>query len=216
MRSKKIEAYKQTLRLSEGQKEILIGVLLGDGHLETQNHERTYRLKIEHAYWQEKYTLWLYEKFKEWVLTPPQEKQHVVFDRIYREHWFSTISHGAFRFYAQQFYKDKHKVLPRQIERWLTPLVLAVWFMDDGSIKSKHHRALILNTQSFSKAENLILIKILENKFGVQTHLRPQRNLWQLYINSSTVEKFVELIDPYILPSMRYKLGMLGNTLPKL
>ena len=111
MRSNKIEAYKNTLKLSDEQKEILIGVLLGDGHLETQNHGRTYRLKIEHALYQEEYTLWLYEKFKAWVLTPPQEKRHTVFSQMYREHWFSTISHGAFRFYAQQFYR-KHKVLP--------------------------------------------------------------------------------------------------------
>src|SRR3989344_422832 len=213
MRSNKIEAYKKTLQLTDEQREILIGVLLGDGHLETQNNGRTYRLKIEHACWQDVYTLWLYEKFKAWVLTPPQEKQHTVFGKIYKEHWFSTISHGAFRFYANQFYRDKHKILPRQIERWLTPLVLAIWFMDDGSIKSDRHRALILNTQSFTKLENLKLIEIFNKKFGIQCQLRPQRNLWQIYINGSTIRKFVELITQYILPSMRYKLGKLGNTI---
>ena len=39
MRSKEIEVYKQKLRLSDYQKEILVGLLLGDGHLETQNKE---------------------------------------------------------------------------------------------------------------------------------------------------------------------------------
>ncbi len=210
MRSNEIEAYKKSLKLSDEQREVLIGVLLGDGHLETQNHGRTYRLKIEHAFWQKEYTLWLYEKFKAWVLTPPQEKKHVVFGRTYREDWFSTVSHGAFRFYAKQFYQG-HKILPRQIERWLTPRVLTVWFMDDGSIKSDRHYALILNTQSFTKAENLKLIEIFGKKFGIQSQLRPQRKLWQIYINASTVGKFVEIIQPYVLPSMRYKLGKLGN-----
>lgn len=214
MRSNEIEAYKKTLQLlSDEQREILIGLLLGDGHLETQNHGRTYRLKIEHALYQEEYTLWLYEKFKAWVLNPPKEKKHIVFGRTYREHWFSTVSHGAFRFYAQQFYQEGRKILPRQIERWLTPLALAVWFMDDGSIKSNRHRALILNTQNFTKDENLRLTDILQRKFGVQAQLRPQRKLWQIYLNGSTVEKFVDIVKPYILPSMRHKLGKLGNTI---
>ena len=85
--------------------------------------------------------------------------------------------------------------------------------MDDGSIKSSRHRALILNTQGFTKAENLKLIEILQRKFGIQAQLRPQRKLWQIYLNGSTIERFVEIIKPYMLPSMWYKLGKLGNTI---
>jgi len=213
MRSNLIEAYKQRLQLTDEQREVLVGVLLGDGHLETQNNGRTYRLKIEHTHWQEAYTNWLYEIFKDWVLTPPKEKQHTVFGRTYREHAFSTVSHGSLRFYAQQFYQGRKKVLPQQIGKLLSPFVLAVWFMDDGSIKSDRNRALIINTQSFTKAENERLVKILKEKFEVEATLRPQRNLFQLYIGGKTVARFVELISPFVLPSMRYKLGKVGNTI---
>ena len=211
MRSNEIESYKKTLTLSDHQREVLIGTILGDGHLETQNQGRTYRLKIEHIAWQKEYTDWLYEIFKEWVLTPPQEKIQIIEKLPRKKYWFSTISHGAFRFYAQQFYKEKRKILPKLMSKWLSPLVMAVWFMDDGSIKSKHHRALILNTQCFTKEENLKLIEMIQKKFGIEMSLRPQRNLYQLYIGSGSVQKFVDLIQPYVLPSMRYKLGMLGN-----
>ena len=47
MRSRAIEAYKTTLRLTDVQREIVVGVLLGDAHLETQDRGRSYRLKIE-------------------------------------------------------------------------------------------------------------------------------------------------------------------------
>src|SRR3989344_6680836 len=130
MRTKQIELYKEKLKLSDYQKEVLIGLLLGDGHLETQNNGRTYRLKIEHTYWQKDYTNWLYKIFQEWVLTPPQEKQQIVSGVVYKKYWFSTVSHGAFRFYAQQFY-NKHKILPKLINKWLSPIVMAIWFMDD-------------------------------------------------------------------------------------
>src|SRR3989344_7294825 len=112
MRSKEIELYKNKLKLSDYQKEVLVGLLLGDGHLETQNSGRTYRLKVEHTYWQKDYTDWLYKVFQEWVLTAPQEKQQTVNSVVYRKYWFSTVSHGAFRFYAQQFYENRRKVLP--------------------------------------------------------------------------------------------------------
>ena len=45
--SRDIEEYKQHLKLTRTQREVLVGLLLGDGHLETQNGGRTYRLKIE-------------------------------------------------------------------------------------------------------------------------------------------------------------------------
>ncbi len=213
MRSNEIESYKKTLKLTDLQREVLIGTLLGDGHLETQNQGRTYRLKIEHIFWQKEYTDWLYNIFKDWVLTQPQEKIQKVNNIPRKKYWFSTVSHGAFRFYAQQFYQNKKKILPKLMQRWLSPLTIAVWYMDDGSIKSNRHRALILNTQCFTKAENQKLIEIIKKKFGIEMSLRPQRQQWQLYIGSSSVEKFVQLIWPYVLPSMRYKLGKLGNTI---
>lgn len=212
MRSNIIESYKKTLKLSDLQREVLIGLLMGDGHLESRDG-RIYRLKIEHSYHQKEYVDWLYDIFKEWVLTPPQEKIQLFGGVQYRKFWFSTVSHGAFRFYGQQFYKNKKKILPKLTHKWLSPLAIAVWFMDDGSTKSNRHRALILNTQSFSKSELMRLIKIFKERYGVDMKLRKQSRksieIYQLITTSETVERFVEIIKPYILPSMRYKLGKL-------
>jgi|SRR3989344_7379032 len=213
MRSNEIESYKKTLTLTDRQREVLIGTLLGDGHLETQNNGRTYRLKIEHTLWQKEYVDWLYELFRDWVTTSPRKRNQSVLGKPYEKYGFQTLSHGAFRFYAQQFYLKKRKILPRLLAKWLSPLVMAVWFMDDGSIKSNRHRALILNTQCFTRGENLKLIEVIQKKFGIIMSLRPQRNLYQLYIGSESVGTFADLIRPYILSSMRYKLGKLGNTI---
>ena len=191
MRSNKIESYKKTLKLSGYQKEVLIGTLLGDGHLESQNGGRTYRLKIEHSLSQREYADWRHKVFKEWVLTAPQEKEQVSQDILRKKYWFSTISHGAFRFYGQQFYLNGRKKLPALIHKWLSPIAMAVWFMDDGSIKSARHRALILNSQCFTRLENIKLIKVIGEKFGIEMTLRPQRNLYQLYIRSVSVGKFI-------------------------
>ena len=194
------------MNLDEQTRSIIVGTLLGDGHLETQNHGRTWRLKIEHSVRQKEYTDWLYEYLKKWVLQSPKEKTKVVKGKTYTNVWFSTISDGKFRFYGQQFYdKDGKKHVPSQIDKMLTPLALAVWFMDDGSAKSRQHKALILNTQCFTKRDQKLLIKTLSEKFEVEAKLRPQKEGFQLIIPRP--EKFIELIKPYLLKSFYYKLG---------
>jgi len=206
MYSKKIEARKITLNLNKIQREILIGLILGDGHLETQNNGKTYRLKVEQSADKAEYVNWLYENFENFVLNKPKIKDKIRNKVETKNIWFSTLSHGSFRFYAQQFYAGGKKVIPKIIEKLLTPLGLAVWFMDDGSIKSKFHKAKIINTQCFSKKEVLLMIKVLKNKFEISAKLRYQKDGYQIYILSKSADKFKEIIKPYIVDCMKYKL----------
>jgi hypothetical protein len=206
MRSKEIENYKARLKLSAEQKEILIGILLGDATLQSQNKGRTYRLMIEHSIKQRAYVEHLYHNFKEWVLTPPSLKKVVRFEgKLYTTLLFSTLSTRSLRFYAHQFYKDNHKMVPRLIERWLTPKALAYWFMDDGSIKSKESKGAILNTQGYFKEEVVRLVKVLKKRFDLQAKLRRQKEGYQIYISGKSYETLRNLIFPFILPEMRYK-----------
>lgn len=210
MYTNKIESYKKTLKLTSRQRQIIIGKLLGDGHLETGNQGKTYRLKIEHSWRQKEYVDWCYQELKDWVLTKPQIKKQMVQGKVYSKYWFNTLSHGSFRFYAHQFYDQGKKVVPRLIHRWLTPLSLAVWFMDDGSIKSAHHKARIINTQGFDIQENKRLIKVLRDNFGLFAKLRKQKEGYQIMILAESADQFFNLIKELVIPSMNYKLQGLG------
>ena len=194
-------------KISQRQKEIIIGKLLGDGHAETQTEGRTYRLKFEHSYKQKEYVDWLYQELKSIASGTPSIKKQSVNGINYMKYWFNTITSSSFRFYAQQFYCNRKKKIPQLIHKWLTPLTLAVWFMDDGSIKSKNHKAKIINTQSFSKEDIERVIKVIADKYGVKSKLRKQKEGYQIYLLSETIDKFEEIIKPYIVPSMKYKLG---------
>lgn len=192
--------------MNEKQRSIMVGTLLGDGHLETQNQGRTYRLKIEHSIKQKDYTDWFYQNFKSWVNDAPKEKNKVVRGKTYTNYYFQTRSVGEFRFYGQIFYdKDGKKVIPDFINKLLSPLTLAVWFMDDGSYKSKQHKALILNTQCFSKGDLKLLIDAFDKRFNIEAKLRTQKEGYQLIIPRP--EKFIELILPYLRKEFYYKLG---------
>ena len=206
MYSKEIEAHKKTLSLNKPQREILVGLMLGDGHLETQNNGKTYCLKVEQSANKAEYVNWLHENFENFVLNKPKIKDKERNGIVTKNIWFATLSHGSFRFYAQQFYVNGKKVIPKMIGKLLTPLGIAVWFMDDGSIKSKFHKAKIINTQCFTKKEVLLLIKVLKDKFGINSKLREQKDGYQIYIFSESIDKFRKLIGKYVISSMKYKL----------
>ncbi len=217
MYNTEIEQHKKELKLTQNQREILVGLMLGDGHLETQNNGRTYRLKVEHSTVQAKYTNWLYEQFNKWVLTSPQEKQKMVNSKSSTNIWFNTVSHACFRFYAQQFYSERKKVIPKMIYKLLGPQSLAVWFMDDGSIKSKEHKAIILNTQCFSNTDINRLRDTLMKNWEIESQIRKQSEGNQLLLTGDSAIRFAKIIIPYLLPEFYYKLGKIGLTLlPKL
>ena len=114
MRSREIENYKKSLKLNREQRETLVGILLGDGCLETQNEGKTYRLKIEQSARHRPYVEHLYELFKPWVRTEPRKRVRTASNGSGTTSWgFNTLSHAALRFYAHQFYADGLKRLPK-------------------------------------------------------------------------------------------------------
>ncbi|MCF7833677.1 MAG: hypothetical protein K9L98_00720 [Candidatus Pacebacteria bacterium] len=207
MRTKQIEQIKTTLKLTQKQKNILVGLILGDGHLETLNKGRTYRLKVEHSPKQKDYFEWLYTNFKDWVNKVPELRTRVSLGKSIGTYSFNTYSSGLLRFYGKQFYPNGKKIIPKIIDKIITPQSLAVWFMDDGSIKSKFHKTLLIHTHGYSKDDLELIKKVLKDKFGLKVGLQKQYDKWRLYIFSESVNDFKKIISPYILPSMRYKLG---------
>jgi LAGLIDADG DNA endonuclease family len=215
VRSRAIEAYKTTLRLSDVQREMLIGILLGDACLETQNAGRTYRLKIEQALAHADYVRHLYEVFRDWVLSPPRPKQGQTRDVTTINFAFQTVSHEELRQYGELFYEHRRKIVPDGIEHLLTARALAYWFMDDGSMKSSESKGVLFNTHAFRDDEIERLISALE-RFGLVARKRGQSDGIQIYVSGRSYERFVELVEPYVIEAMRYKVPQPRRThLPK-
>ena len=209
MNTKEIKNKKKKLKLSKTQKEVLVGLILGDGHLETQDKGKTYRLKVEHSLNQKDYLEWLFAQFKDWVNT---DKPYVKVRKDGRKSiGFTTYSHGVFRFYAHQFYNQngvKHIPKKHMFKRVLTPLALSIWFMDDGSRKSLKHKTYNIYTLAYSKRDLRIVQEVLLEKFAVETSLHKQGKAWRIYIPSKSAEKFTKLIEKFVLKfsSMKHKL----------
>ena len=200
-------------RLTPWQRSLVVGLLLGDGHLETQTKGRTYRLKVEHSEKQKDYLFWLFKQFQEWIPAKTPYRKVRSDGRI--TYGFATCSHGAFRFYAHQFYVDKQKIIPKLLGRMITPEALAIWFMDDGSKKSPRHTTYNIHTLGYTKRDLDQALKVFEEKYGIEATLHRQKGVvWRIYIPSRSVQQFESLIRDTVsqIPSMLYKLD---NTMPK-
>ena len=193
-------------------REVLVGLLLGDGHLETQNQGRTYRLKVEHGEAQRDYAEWLFQLFR------PLCAQATLYEK--EKHGkkyvgFRTRSLGTFRFYAQQFYQNGKKVMPANIGKLLTKTGLAIWYLDDGSRKSNRHTTYIIHSLGFSRKELMHVARILTLKFKIRATLhRQKQRYFRLYIPSDSAKQFRGIIGPFArkFKSMELKIG---NTKPK-
>lgn len=193
--------------LTSQQREVLVGLLLGDGHLETQNGGKTYRLKVEHSESQKDYTEWLFQLFL------PLCEQSVLYRKVKKNGkayvGFRTRSLGIFRFYAQQFYREKKKEMPKMIGKLLSEIGIAIWFLDDGSKKSARHKTYIIHSLGFSSKELMHIQKVLQDSFGIAVSLhRQKKQFYRLYVQSASASRFREIIEPYVarFPSMKHKL----------
>jgi len=205
--SSKRNPERSDLKLSKFQKDVLVGILLGDAHLESRNNVQTFRLKIEQSENHQSYVQHLYEVFEPWVNSPPRRKTRRTKDRSETISFgFQTVTHSAFRFYFHQFYQAGEKRVPKLIHRWLTPRAISYWFMDDGSIKSKQSKGVLFNTQGFLRADVEQLAGVLSSEFHLLTSLRKQREGFQIYVSGKSYETFVGLIEAHVLKEMRYKI----------
>lgn len=199
---------KDELLLSDYQKEVLIGLLLGDGCLERSKNSLGARLKVSQSIKQNEFVVWLYKVFKNFVQTSPKVKQTKKNSRSHEEVVFNTLTHPCFKSFYGMFYLKGKKVIPESINQVLTPTAMAVWFMSDGSIKSKESRGRILNTQSFTKSDIERLIFILKSKFNLQSSIRTQKDGLQIYISGKSANILDNLLRDKILSLFYYKLPL--------
>ena len=182
---KQLNEYKAQLQISKIQQDILIGGLLGD--LSLRKIGKYSRVAMEQK--NKEYLFHLYEVFKPFVRTPPKERiqKRLITSEKQSTWYFSTISHPAFEKLYQLFYPQGKKLVPDDLDKYLTEQGLAYWFMDDGS---KYHNSYKLATCSFTAKEHEILKTLLKNKYDILCDVRIQNKKYlMLYISQKNESK---------------------------
>lgn len=106
-------------------------------------------------------------------------------------------------------YSTKKTCLP--LIKYINPMAMAFWYMDDGS--RKQNGATTLHTNGFTLEENRALVEHLFS-FGIKSSIHnkmvsyrgEQKKYYQIYLNAETRDRFFDLIAPFVHETMNYKL----------
>jgi len=193
--------------LTDRQIDIVIGSILGDGGVYIAKGASKAYYMVKQSKRHGEYVEWLFSELGN--LCPSGIKKRKDNGQLY----FYTSPYQELTMLRSLFYKDKIKRVPRSIKEILkSPLSLAVWFMDDGTLdyRPKDHCAFHLCTNCFTPKETQLLIDTLKSNFGVvssfhYTLCRGKRHS-RIYIGAKGRKKFIELISSYIVNCFKYKL----------
>ncbi len=134
--------------LTKEQKSIIIGSILGDGYLRIIPKRNNAFLEINHSISQRQYVDWKYLNLEDLVKSPPKERKGLGNRVAYR---FFTKQHSELTELYLRFYSNGKKVISN-LE--LNPLIIATWFMDDGS---KSYYRIRIRQDSAEKFKELIV-----------------------------------------------------------
>lgn len=193
---------------TEEEFQVILGSLLGDGNLHKYHKNGGSILTIAHCEQQKEYIEYKWNYLKRFV----SEIKHYKFtdsrrkNPIYYNYSIHTKSNLAFNNLRQRWYTPKKKINKEDLYK-IEPLGLAIWYMDDGN---KLDYGATLCTNCFSIEDLEIIQQMFIEKFNIQTHFYEKTHV--TYIPSKEFPKFKKLIEPYIIPSMQYKIKCHSKT----
>lgn len=192
--------------ISKVQQEIIVGTILGDGCLEFNGNVGT-RLQIKQCSKHKDYVFWLYRRLKNLCKSRPKQRKDN------NQWYFSTRHLKELTSFYELFYINKKKSIPKNIPKLLnSPLSLAVWYMDDGTLDfiPKVHCCPLLCSDNFTFKEARLLVNSLKRNFGIESnvknYLMREKLHPRIYIKSVTRDKFFSIIRKYILECFNHKL----------
>lgn len=186
--------------LTQYQKSLIIGTILGDGYLRTVKGRKNAFLEVNHSSKSKDYVDWKYEVLKNLVISKPKIRSGNKGRVAYR---FFTRQHPFFTEVQNLYYCGNEKIIPQNIN--IDPVILAVWYMDDGS--RCRNRDVYLNTQQFDLKSQYRLLNQLE-KIGLKGSLNKDKQYYRIRFYKSSIPKLFQLIETHIIPSMRYKIEL--------
>ncbi|MGV0643428.1 intein-containing recombinase RecA [Mycolicibacterium sp. XJ2546] len=198
--------------LSEQQFQVVLGSLMGDGNLSPNLRDRNgVRFRLGHGAKQVDYLEWktaLLGNIKHSTRTSEAGARFVDFTPLPE---LAELQRAV-------YLGDGKKFLSEEYLKALTPLALAIWYMDDGSFslrsKGLQQRTaggsgrIEICVQAMSEGARIRVRDYLRDTHGLNVRLRQVGTTGQsvLVFSTDATAKFQELVAPYMAPSMEYKL----------
>src|SRR6266536_869594 len=199
-------------RVGEQQFQLILGSLMGDGSLSPNRRDRSgTRFRMGHGAKQEAYLDWKASLLGNIPHARTVNAKGAVFADF-------TPLPELRELHEAVYFGDGKKHLSWDYLKSLTPLALAVWYMDDGNFtlrsKGVQERTaggtgrIEICVEAMSPGSRERLARYLRDTHGLQVKLldRGARKVSVLQFSTAASEKFQKLVAPYMHPSMEYKL----------
>jgi recombination protein RecA len=196
--------------LSDFQRAALRGTLMGDGALSPIKSGHGGRFRYTHCAAQTEYADW-----KASLFSNLESSRFVRDDGVVTFDFHSLPELGELR---KSAYGDRKKSLDEDYLKSLTPLSLALWYMDDASfvIRSKGLQErtkdlsgrVVICVEAMEEATRERLVSYLADTWGIRVTLREGGAAKKaiLVFNNAETAKLHALIAPFVHPSMEHKL----------
>ncbi len=197
--------------LSEQQWQVVLGGLMGDSALSSTKSGHSARLRWGHGARQAAYGDWKASLLGNMDVCRTTNAKDAVFHDVQPLPELAELRRAV-------YLGDGKKHLSWDYLKALTPLALAIWYMDDGSfaVRSKGMQQRTLGgsgrteicvaAMSPGSRERIVAYLRDTHELDVKIRLRGARRVPVLQFSTAATARFHEIIAPYVHPSMEYKL----------
>jgi hypothetical protein len=184
-------------KLTTEQEEILIGSLLGDGCIILGKNSKNAILTIRRKLEDKEYLIWEYEKFRDFCSDKAVFEENQLDKRTkktYKIISFHTRSSPILAEYRKKWYPNGKKIVPRDLV--LTPLILLIWFLDDGNAGKNENNVLgmKLSTNGFTKDDTQFLANLLTKRYNCYFGVHKHDNSFVIQASDSATKAFISEI----------------------
>ena len=194
--------------LSDFQRQALLGTLMGDGALSPTRSGHGARLRWGHGVRQVEYGDWKASLFANISVGRSSNAAGAVFWDAQALPELAELRHAV--------YVGRKKVLSWDFLKELTPLSLALWYMDDASFTVRSKGLQQRTVGGTGRAEICVeameatsrqrLVDHLAGAWGIRSKLIEKGGKAVVQFPTAETTKLQALIAPYVHPSMEYKL----------
>lgn len=198
---------RQSIPLTQEEKEFIFGTLMGDGNLTKCGNNSIYG-RTNHSIKQETYCKYKQNKLKNLTYSVSYSESSIKkLNKKYPQCYFCFKPNTELIPLYEMFYNKGKKDVPEDLSL-LTPRAMAWWFMDDGTSSSKC--SISIATCSFSLEGLLRLQKFLKDTYDLEVIIQKD---FKLYFSSDSARKFYNLVKDYIIDDMLYKFKFVNPEL---
>ncbi len=198
--------------LSGQQEQVVLGALMGDGSLSPNRRGRTgVRFRMGHGARQAEYLDWKVSLLGNIGCSRTQNEKGAVFADFTPLPELDELREVVY------LGGDKKHITWEHLKA-LTPLALAVWYMDDGcfTVRSQGLQErteggsgrIEICVEAMSEGSRERIVDYLRETHGLDVRLRRagERRMAVLQFGTDSSARFQEMVAPYAHPSMQYKL----------